>query len=262
MLFVRLAVPLTLGVLAGALSANRSLARPIPSQPQSSRVEHGQALFLESCARCHGQDANGATGPSLIESSLVQRDKGGDLIGKVVLNGRPALGMPAFPSLNAAEVADIVRFLHAQIQIARRSGAGYSAGHYLLREMLTGNVAEGKAYFYGKGGCSACHSPTGDLAGIANEYSPTDLEALMLYPPFEKMTATVTLKSGKICTGTLLHLDAFYVAIRGQRGAYHSWPLKDVSVKTGNPLEAHRKLLDEYDNRDIHNLFAYLETLK
>jgi cytochrome c oxidase cbb3-type subunit 3 len=100
------------------------------------------------------------------------------------------------------------------------------------------------------------------LAHIAKKYAPVDLQTRFLYPSGAKKTATITLSSGKTVSGTLAYLDAFTVGIHGPGGWYRSWPRDSVKVAIHDPLAAHRALLHEYTQADIHNLFAYLETLQ
>jgi cytochrome c oxidase cbb3-type subunit 3 len=128
--------------------------------------------------------------------------------------------------------------------------------------LLTGNAAAGKAYFNGAGGCSHCHSPSGDLAGIAKKYSPADLQARFLYPPNVPKTATVTSASGQRINGELVYQDAFSIALKGRDGWYRSWPRDKVTVQIHDPLAAHLELLHKYTEKDVHDLFAYLETLQ
>jgi cytochrome c oxidase cbb3-type subunit III len=243
----------TLHIAAGAQKAN-------PMQQQN--VQRGEALFHQSCASCHGVTASGGIGPSLIESSLVRHDVNGGLIAPVVQNGRPDNGMPAFPSLTSAQISDIAAFVHARIIVTNSVETAGPIGGYSLQRLLTGNAEAGKQYFNGTGGCSHCHSPTGDLAGIASKYSPAALESRFLYPTGVDITATVTPPSGKTIEGKLVHLDAFYVAIVDSTGLYNSWPVTQVIVQTHDPLEAHEQLLGKYSNKDVHDVFAYLETLK
>lgn len=226
------------------------------------QVQHGMARFEQSCAVCHGAGATGGMGPDLLESSLVRHDVNGNLIGNVIQEGRVDKGMPAFPMMSENDIADIAAYLHARIQVTSSVESEGPIGGYSLKDLLTGNAAAGKQYFYGAGKCSTCHSPTGDLAGIAKKYSPADLESSFLDPPSQPVSATVSLPSGQTMRGTLLHLDDFYVAILDRDGHYHSWPLFQVGVHTTDPLAAHRQLLHTYTDKDIHNVFAYLETLQ
>lgn len=233
------------------------------NQAQSEGAERGRKAYLDSCAACHGEDATGGRGTDLIRSALVRHDKNGDLLGPIITEGRPDRGMPGFP-LGATQVADIAAFLHAQIDLYdmhTRVPGGYPDDIPASR-LRTGSVEAGKAYFYGAGGCSKCHSPTGDLAGIAKKYSAPDLQQRFLYPAGKPSTATVTLPSGKTFTGTLLLKDEFNVSIRDADGWYRSWPVRAVKVEVHDPLAEHFALAHKYTNADMHNLFTYLETLK
>jgi cytochrome c oxidase cbb3-type subunit 3 len=193
-------------------------------------------------------------------SSLVRHDKDGDLIGGVVRDGRPAKGMPAF-SLPPAEVSDLVNYLHARVAELDRRSAGKPPSTYALEHLLTGNADAGKQFFNGQGGCSGCHSVTGDLAGIASKYPPVELQTRFLYPQDVKQTADIQLASGERLKGMVAHADAFTIAIYDEKGWYHSWPRDSVSATIHDPLSAHRRLLDRYTEPDVHNVFAFLETL-
>lgn len=242
-----------------------ALAVRMPAQTdlmKHENVQRGQADYRESCAVCHGTDAMGGVGPNLIQSSLVRHDENGNLIAPVIQDGRPDKGMPAFPLMESAEISDIVAFLHARVTVASVVSSEGLAGAYSLHQLLTGNADAGKQYFNGAGKCATCHSSTGDLAAIAKKYSAADLEARFLYPTHDSVTATISLNSGKQFHGTLLHLDAFYVAIMDQDGWYHSWPLQQAKVQVQDPLAGHRELLTKYTDKDIHDVFAYLETLR
>lgn len=227
-----------------------------------AEVARGRALFQSSCGFCHGQDATGSRAPDLLRSTVTLHDDDGNLLGPVIRNGRPDKGMPSFASLKDDQVRDIVAFLHHQADAARRSAN--VPGDYPVAKLLTGNKAEGEAFFNGPGGCTQCHSVTGDLAKVATRLSPIDLQQQMVYPQDSHVTktATVTLPNGQSYHGRVTHDDEFNIAIVAQDGWHHSWPKKDVNIKLEDPLGAHRKLTGEYTDADIHNLFAYLETLK
>jgi cytochrome c oxidase cbb3-type subunit III len=222
-------------------------------------VEQGKKEFEGNCSFCHGVDATGGRGPDLVRSPLVAHDAAGNLIGPVILNGRPDKGMPPL-HLSDKQITDIAAFLHyRQLQ-------GLASAHvpkdYALKWLLTGSAAAGKAYFNGAGGCKDCHSPAGDLAHVATKYPPLELEWQMLYPRDGQRTVTVTLPSGKVLQGKLEYLDEFNVALRDASGWYRSFSRDQVKVSVHDPLAAHRKLLDELTQADVHNLFAYMETLK
>jgi cytochrome c oxidase cbb3-type subunit 3 len=123
-------------------------------------------------------------------------------------------------------------------------------------------VAAGKAYFEGAGGCNKCHAAAGDLAGIAGKHSPIDLEARMLYPEGKATTAVVTLSSGEQIKGEVKHIDDFMIGLRDGSGWYRSFRRDRVKVELQDPLAAHRELLEKLTQADVHNLFAYVESMK
>lgn len=225
----------------------------------SMAAERGRKQFAQSCGFCHGPDATGARGPDLLRSPVVAHDVKGDQIGQVIHQGRPDKGMPAMP-LSDAEVLDIAAFLHARAKEALHSASVPKA--YPLERMLTGNAEAGKTFFEGSGGCNKCHSATGDLAGVAGKHSPIDLEARMLYPQGKHATATVTLPSGEQVKGEVKHADDFVIALIDTSGWYRSFRRDQVKVELQHPLAAHRDLLEKLTQADVHNVFAYLETLK
>lgn len=248
-------VALASGLLPGVACAQA------PANADAGQVERGHKQFQQACGFCHGPDATGARGPDLVRSPLVAHDVKGDLIGEVVRNGRPDKGMPPLPA-TPDQIADISAFLHARAREALES-SGVPAS-YPVERLLTGSAEQGKAFFDGAGGCKNCHSPTGDLAGVAKKYSSIELEAHMLYPDEKPVTAIVTLSSGEQITGILSHMDDFVVAVRmgNKNGWYRSFPRDKVKVELKDPLAAHRELLPKLSQADMHNLFAYINSLK
>src|SRR4051794_17903306 len=230
--------------------------------PETGAVARGRAQFTKTCSFCHGADATGGPeGPNLTLSTTVRHDVNGNLIGTVIREGRPAKGMPPIP-LQPDQIADVVAYLHARVTELDRRSAGKPPSSYGLEHLLTGDAAKGKAFFDGVGHCTQCHSVTGDLGGIAKKYPPVELQARFLYPPEVEQTATVTPSTGPAVQGVVVYEDAFTISLRDREGWYHSWPLSTVGVELKDPLVGHRELLGHYTEADMHNVFAYLETLK
>ena len=255
------------GFACFACMADAQAHQPTPAQRQQvtedeAAVGRGRAEFKSSCGFCHGNDATGSRGPDLVRSAILNHDDQGNLLGPVIRNGRPEKGMPSFSTLRDSQIADIVAFLHHQATAALHSG--HVSEDYPVAKLLTGNADAGKAFFDGDGGCSKCHSVTGDLKGIAAKYSPIDLQQHMVYPSTKNIrrTAVVTLSNGTSFEGKVAHQDEFTIGIVCQDGWYRSWPVQDVKVEIHDPLQAHRELMSRYTDADVHNLFAYLETLK
>ncbi len=226
---------------------------------KDAAAKRGRAQFAQTCAFCHGPDATGGRGPDLIRSSLVAHDQKGEMIGEVIRSGRPDKGMPAIPATDQ-QVADIAAYLHARALEALESSS--VPLDYPAEKLLTGKADVGKAFFEGSGGCKNCHSATGDLAGVARKYSPVELEAHMLYPGDKPKSAVVTLPSGEQVRGTVVRSDDFMIGVRDDSGWYRSFSRDKVKVELHDPLEAHRKLLDTVTTAQVHDLFAYVNSLK
>ena len=133
-----------------------------------------------------------------------------------------------------------------------------------VADLQTGNAAAGKRYFDGAGGCTRCHAPNRDLAGIASRYEGLELEErMLLYPRDAISKVTVTTKpSGEKFAGILAYRDEFTVGLRDASGVYRSWPVNRVHYAVDAPVEAHVDLFSKYTDDDIHNLMAYLQTLR
>ena len=250
---------------AGRGARNFLISRDVPDP---AAVERGQKLFVANCGYCHGTNANGGGegGPDLIRSSLALDDEKGDKIGPVIHSGRGK--MPPFPQMTDAQIQDIAAFIRARQQAAINRNA------YTIQNVNTGNAAQGKIYF--EQHCASCHSPAGDLAGIAAKYTPEVLLNRTIYPggrggrgrgpePVGRVHRTVTVKtaSGQSFSGALEYLDDFDVALRDSSGEYFSFKREPgVSVTVNDPLAVHESLIPSYSDADLHNVLAYLESLK
>jgi cytochrome c oxidase cbb3-type subunit 3 len=254
--------PGTTLMLSALLLFTVSAASAQAAKPSSlSEPERGKELFARHCSFCHGRDAaGGESGPDLTSSRLVARDVRGDRIRAVVHDGRTEKGMPAFPGLTLPEVNEVIAFLRDQTRKMNAKPGGRSGVD--VADLQTGNVEQGKAYFNGPGKCFSCHSPTGDLAGIATRREGLELEMQMLYPQNAKARLTVTTTSGETFTGRLTFKDEFHIAMTDSEGWHRSWPIRDVQFKIDSPSDAHIAQFEKYSDADIHNLMAYLQSLR
>src|ERR1700728_2054081 len=232
-------------------------AAPAAASIDKAAAERGKGDFSSSCSFCHGSLATGTEqAPNLLRSPLVFQDHNGDTLGPFLKQGRPTLGMPAFPTLSPDQVSDIAAFLHSRIQEVRGTRLPETA-------LLVGDAKAGQAYFNGAGKCSTCHSPTGDLAHIGSKDQPLALTTAFLTPPAKPLHVNVVLPSGQTVSGKLEYLDEFTVSLVDDAGAYHTWPRdRTKSVNVVDPLAAHKAMLPIYTDKDIHDLLAYLVTLK
>jgi mono/diheme cytochrome c family protein len=241
-------------------------AYPVRPPGDPAALERGIALYKINCAFCHGQDARGGDGgPSLLRSGLVLADENGELIGPVLEQGRGT--MPKF-AFKPDQVADLAVFLHS-FRVA-----GYDVSRQKPETILVGNAKAGQAYF--AEACSSCHSASGDLAGIATRIAePRVLQQSWLMPgsmtgrgapvpsKARPPTVTVTEPGRPPVTGSLGRLDDFVVSLTTADGEYRSFRRTPrLKVDVTDPLGPHKDLLSKYTDADIHNVTAFLATLK
>ena len=254
----------------GSPASQRPPDTRTPQTYPREQIDAGRTLFVAQCGFCHGRDAaGGAGGPDLTRSMLVAEDVRGDRIGPVVRTGRTQQGMPPF-SLAEADLAAIVAFVHDQK--AQADTANGDRRTVDPADLQTGDAAAGRRYF--ETACTRCHSATGDLAGVATRLQPLALLQRMLYPrPAPQgraggtstpapQTVTVTSRSGQVVEGRLAYRDEFTIALTDAGGWYRSWPTSQVTFTVNDPLQAHIDQLAKYTDRDMHDVQAYLQTLR
>lgn len=260
--------------LAAQGPPGRNRAPVFPERPPADPavVAHGQQLFTSNCGFCHGPDAlGGEGGPNLVRDEVVMHDRTGELINPIVKSGIPDKGMPKFATLSDDDIKAIAAFIHSL-------GLG-RGGPPVPVDPVVGNAAAGQEYFNGTGKCSTCHSATGDLAGVGAKYDPRTLQGRILLPatapgpgpangarsaPIPPTTVTVTMPNGQKVEGRLGTIDEFIVSLRTADGTYRSFVRNgDVPlVEIHDPLQAHKDMVSKYTDEQIHNLTAYLVTLK
>lgn len=223
--------------------------------PDQAAAARGEKLYKPNCGFCHGEKARGAEGPNLVRSAIVLHDEKGDQIGPLVAKGVVDRGMPAFPNFSKEQLYDISQFLHLQVELVANRGL------YKRLNVVTGDPKSGETYF--NANCKSCHAT--DLAHVAAKIAAPDLlQSRFVWPaarPGAKRTVTVQHK-GETITGTLKQMDDVNVSIYDSNGNYRSWPMSSVKVQVEDKLIGHRQLLEKYTDADIHNLTAYLVTLK
>jgi cytochrome c oxidase cbb3-type subunit III len=255
----------------GAGESPASQKPPATKQAQTyppEQIQAGETRFVSQCGFCHGRDAaGGEAGPDLTRSVLVAEDVRGDKIGPVIRQGRPDKGMPA-SNLSDTDIAAMVAFIHDAKAKAESAGGGRRSVD--VADLQTGNADAGRRYFNGAGGCAKCHSLSGDFAKVGARYEGLALLHRLLYPGSGRgagpapapPTATVTTPDGKVIIGKVVQHDEFTISLTDANGWRRSWPVKDVRIKIDNPLQAHVDQLGKYTDEDMHNVFAYLQTLK
>src|SRR6478735_3682670 len=259
--------------------------------------DRGRALWASHCIDCHGSQARGSdTGPNIIRSKTVNFDRSaaqaGSVLGPFLKAGHPTQSQKPSASFTDAEVVDLANFLRQKVNDTMRGSALFTAG-----DVLVGNAKAGEAYFKGEGGCATCHNPTSrNLAGVATRIpEPVDLQQRMLFPggggrgrgrgargapaggppaagaapaapaqPAPAVTTmTVSRGSGPSITGVPIEESDFYITLRDTDGTVHVVRrTPGLKITINNPLQAHIDLLDRVSDTQIHDLVAYLETMK
>jgi len=248
-----------------------------PSRPPGdpAAIARGKTAYDTNCSFCHGEDARGGAqgGPNLVRSDIVLRDQNGELVAPIVRNGRPDQGMPKF-TLSDAEISDLAAFLHS-FGINSRDPARKRPP-----SIVVGDAKKGEAYFKAK--CASCHSVTGDLKAIGAKITDartlqqtwlmpavygargggsTSVSAATHVPP---VTVTVTQPDGKKVDGRLGRIDDFVVTLTEADGTARTFSRDEdkPKVEIHDPMQPHKDLLRVYTDKDIHDVTAYLVTLK
>lgn len=261
----------------GGRGANFPQQQRPPGDP--AVIARGRALYGVHCTACHGADLRGGDqgGPNLLRSLIILDDQSGEDIMPVIRDGRrgPIGTMPAF-ALAENDILAIVEFIHGVMGQAGRQGRPPERDTPYELNVLVGDTAAGQVYF--ARACSRCHSPTGDLQGIATRIPDTrTLQNLWVAggaggrggrgrsgSEASRVTVTVTPPGGAPITGRLVRIDDFTVTLIQADGLRRTFtregPVPKVDVN--DPLEPHRRLVLELTDRDMHNVTAYLATLK
>jgi cytochrome c oxidase cbb3-type subunit III len=235
--------------------------------PDKAAAARGEPLYQQTCAFCHGKQARGATGPSLITADQVLGDDHGEHLVPFLKKGRPEKGMPAFASMTDGQLTDIAEFLHLQVEDVANRGA------YQVLNILVGNPTRGQAYVQGH--CLSCHTAE-TFAHIGSRYrSPEQLQKGWIWPskslhpakdagpdPLAVM-ATLKMPDGAAITGRVTQVSDFHITLVDSSGQKHGIDLSPgVSVEMKDPLAAHQEMIQTLANSDMHDVTAYLETLK
>jgi mono/diheme cytochrome c family protein len=236
-------------------------------QYSQETLDDGKRIYTANCAFCHGGNAKGGeSGPDLLRSTIVLHDEDGKQIGAFIHVGRPDKGMPKF-NLPEDQVTELAAFLHDSVRAAAQRNT------YKILDIVVGDPKQGEIYFNAH--CASCHSATGDLAHIGSKFDPVTIQQKIVMPrEFGRgagpaanktaMTVTVTQPSGEVTEGRLVHIDDFSVSLATADGKVKKFERNgDVpKVEVHDPLQPHLDLLPQYTDADIHNLTAYLVTLK
>jgi cytochrome c oxidase cbb3-type subunit 3 len=241
-----------------------------------SQIKRGKTLYGISCTGCHGADLRGGDlgGPNLLRSQVALSDQDGELILPIIQGSRQNAGMPEIP-MSPQDGKAVAAYIRSVVETIGRQGMPPSIG-LPPPSVLVGNASAGKAYFAAK--CGGCHSTTGDLEGIATRIpDPKTLQNMWVAggvparraavpdaPSARTPAVTVTPPSGERVQGRLVRIDDFLVTVGLADGTVRTFrrdgEVPRVDVR--DPMKTHRDLLAVYTDKDVHDVTAYLVTLK
>ena len=276
-------------------------AAQAPAVPQISRSpvvdqaahDRGRALWASHCIDCHGSQARGSdTGPNIIRTKTVNFDRtaaqAGTVLGPFLKAGHPTQSQKPSASFTDEEVVSLAHFLRQRVNDTMRGSPIFTVG-----DIVIGDAKAGEAYFKGEGGCATCHNASSrNLAGIATRIpEPVDLQQRMLFPGGggrgrggrggrgapppaaapagppavdpNAITVTIAQASGPALSGVFMEESDFYITLREADGTVRVIRrTPGMKITKTNPFQAHIDLLDRISDKQIHDLVAYLETLK
>lgn len=255
------------GMLAGAGPADKPVV-------DAAAADRGRKVWASECITCHGTQARGTdNGPNLVRSLVVLHDRYGSMLGPFLKKGHKMQSGRAGTALTAQEIEDVAHFLRQRVNDGLRGSPLFQP-----QNVLTGDPKAGQAFFNGEGKCATCHSATGDLAGIGGRFEPIDIQQRFLFPNTgrggrgrgraagpggQAVRVTVTPPDGQAVSGVLVQMDDFFVTLRGTDGRQQTFRrTPDTRVEKNDPLAFHVELLDRITDKQMHDVVAYLETLK
>jgi cytochrome c oxidase cbb3-type subunit III len=155
---------------------------------------------------------------------------------------------------------DIAEFVHLQVEeVANR-------GTYRVLNILVGNAEKGQAYVAGH--CMSCHKAE-TFAHIGSKFrSPQQLQRNWIWPanPADNSlapTATVNTQHGRTIAGRVTQVSDFRITLVDQEGKTRVIDRgSGVEVQIKDPLAPHQEFIMTLANDDMHNVTAYLNSLK
>ncbi|MGA7767639.1 MAG: c-type cytochrome [Candidatus Sulfotelmatobacter sp.] len=217
-----------LGAIGTALCQNSNGKYSSPSpQPQL----RGKSTFELRCATCHGLDGLGSEhAPDVIRRTAVRTLSDQALL-TLIHDGIPPAGMPGFADMGKEDGQALVAYL--------RFLQGKSAGN-----SIAGDPVRGRDVFFGKAGCSACHSRgqfmAEDLSGFARDHQVGEIREAILRPTGGRpQTATAIALDGRKFSGIIRNEDNASLQLQDDDGGFYllmKSSLISVQRKTGEPM--------------------------
>ena len=176
---------------------------------------------------------------------------------RIVREGVPGTGMPAFHSLASSEVKAVVSYLRSL------QGTNQTVE-------LPGSPVRGKAVFYGEAGCSACHMVAGsggfiasDVSGYARTHSVQEIRSVITQPgqaaDRQARSAVVVNRAGQQYSGRVRNEDNFSLQLQSLDGTFLFFLKSDIERLEYNsqPLMP-SNYSSSLSPKDLDDLVSYL----
>jgi cytochrome c oxidase cbb3-type subunit III len=247
----------TLALVSVVLLAASVLGQQSRHPKHATSSVNGQQIFASACAGCHGLDGRGGErAPNIAQAPAAQRLSDQNLI-RIVAEGVPGTGMPAFHSLGTDGISAVVTYLRVL------QGRGEPS-------VLPGDPTRGQALFFGRAECSSCHMIGGqggflasDLSGYGKGHSVEEIRQAILNAGRDSdlhvKHAVVTAEDGKQYDGLVRNEDNFSIQLQAMDGSYHFFEKADVR---NVQYQAEPVMPSNYDSTlshgELNDIISYL----
>jgi PQQ-dependent dehydrogenase (methanol/ethanol family) len=214
------------------------------------------SLFLEYCANCHGADAGGSDRAPKLAGSRNLRGRSIEDLRAVINRGIPSAGMPAF-DLPPSQLDALAAFVHSLNTDSEKTS-------------VSADPAAGKQFFFGKGGCGACHMVRGngkpigpDLSNVGREMRVSDIQNVLLHPdahikPGYELV-TVNLRNGQRIRGFARGRSNFDLQLQDLSGQFHLFVQSQIAEIHEEKQSLMKPL--QANDEEFRDLLAYLSQL-
>ena len=204
------------------LLTQQNQQRTVESRPD---LATGQATYNSNCARCHGLDGHGGDKAVDIADEHDHRLSDSKFFA-IISTGITGTGMPAFPELSGQRIRGVIHYLRIL------------QGKEVTRN-IPGDASRGKTIFFGKAGCSNCHTISGeggflgpDLSAYGFAASAKSIRDEIIKPnraePSGYRSAIVTPRDGTQLEGLLRNEDNFSLQLLTKDGEFRFYSKSDL----------------------------------
>lgn len=257
MLITRGVLGLAVAIVTCSVHVPVTTSQEMKAGPKaSSTLAKGRQILASNCAACHGIDGKGSErAPNIAQGSNAQQLSDQQL-SRIIANGIPGTAMPAFHSLPAEQVRELIAYLRSL------EGTDKTA-------KLPGKPEDGKAIFFGKGGCSQCHMIAGqggfiasDLTEFARTHSLEQVRSAIIQPGTGKKgwvgLATAILRDGEKYVGRVRNEDNFSIQLQSLDGTFHFIAKSDLEKLEYDAKPLMPNFASTFTEKELNDLVSFL----